>query len=73
MSDGVNRLVGRAEIGTVFYMFMAGLPDALPFTSLLNIDLDRELEGSFNKKRVHVSLCRRSSIDCRRVDLARSC
>jgi hypothetical protein len=36
---------------------MPGLPDALPFTSLLNIDLERELGESFDKKRVHVSFC----------------
>jgi 1-aminocyclopropane-1-carboxylate synthase len=31
-----------------------GLPNALPFTSMLNIDLEKELGSNFNKKRVHV-------------------
>lgn len=30
------------------------MPNALPYTSMLNIDLDNELGPSFNKKRVHV-------------------
>ena len=34
--------------------FVSGLPDALPYTSMLNIDLEKELGSTFNKKRVHV-------------------
>lgn len=37
------------------------VPNAVPFTSILNIDIERELGASYCKKRLHVS-CRPSQL-----------